>query len=66
MYSALGDPALAISRRAGIVGRVLSAQHLTPLTVATLDIERCPAARAASFFGKERIEGRDRIDLAST
>jgi hypothetical protein len=61
---AVGDaPFTDVRRRTGIVGRVLSSEPLATLDLASLRVHVRPAARTATLFGEEGLQGRDRIDL---
>jgi hypothetical protein len=49
----LRDPSLGLARRTRIIRRVLAAEALPPLDLATLLVEERPAARAASFLEEQ-------------
>ena len=48
--------AFAIGRGPRVIGRVLAADLLTALDVATLQVHLHTAAGAAALFGEERLE----------
>jgi hypothetical protein len=49
----LGHPPFGVARRTGVVRRVLAAERLPPLDVASLLVEERAAARATALLREE-------------